>query len=203
MIWLRPTAICVRNRRSRGWKICPTRAPCCAWDSIAAGEAVLLAEALENPLGRVPLLGRRRPVGLQDRVDHRDQRSELRPPRLLGAHIARRRRKPAHLGDRVPAQTKCPRRFPSAFSFNENKLPNRCVNLHGEHPRPPSTKLPIGVDLESGRFLNRHAPAPRRRSVADYCAAAYILDPPERACVVRALLEVIGDNHGAGKRTRL
>ena len=42
----------------------------------------------------MPLLGRRRFVGFQDRINHRNQRPELRPLRDLGPHIAGRRRIP-------------------------------------------------------------------------------------------------------------
>ena len=48
---------------------------------------------------------------LWDRIDHRYQRPELRPLWSLRPHIAGRRRIPAHLGDRIPAKPKNPRRF--------------------------------------------------------------------------------------------
>jgi hypothetical protein len=51
-------------------------------------------QPFENPLRRMPLLGRRRFVGFQDRINHRNQRPELRPLRGLGPHIAGRRRIP-------------------------------------------------------------------------------------------------------------
>ena len=52
---------------------------------IAAGKAVLVPKTFENPLRRVPLLGWRRLVGVEDRVDHRDQGPELGPLRRLSA----------------------------------------------------------------------------------------------------------------------
>jgi hypothetical protein len=64
-------------------------------DHIAASKAVFDPQPFENPLRRMPLFGRRRLVGLQDRIDHRNQRPELRPLRGLGPHIAGRRRIPA------------------------------------------------------------------------------------------------------------
>ena len=94
-------------------------------------------QPFENPLRRVPLLRRRRLVGLQDRVDDRNQRSELRPFRLLGPHVARRRRIAAHLGDRLSAQSENPRRLAPALPLDENKPSNRCISLHRKHPRPP------------------------------------------------------------------
>src|ERR1700674_4208752 len=105
-------------------------------DGIAAAIAVLDPKSFENPLRRMSLLGRSRFVALQDRVDHRNQRPELRSLWRLRSYIARRRRISAHLGDRIPAKPKNPRRFSPAVSLNENKLPNRRVNLHREHPRP-------------------------------------------------------------------
>jgi hypothetical protein len=71
-------------------------------------------QPFENPLRRVSLLGRRRLVSFQDRVDDRNERSELRPLWSLGPHIAGRRRIAAHFGNRVPAQSENPRRLAPA-----------------------------------------------------------------------------------------
>ena len=57
---------------------------------IAAGEAVLVAKPLKNPLRRMPLLHRSRPVDVQDRIDHRKQWAQLRLLRQLRALVARR-----------------------------------------------------------------------------------------------------------------
>jgi hypothetical protein len=56
--------------------------------------------------------------GLAFTIIDRDYLALLRRERGYGA-------KPAHLGNRVAAQAKCPRRFPPALSFNENELPRR------------------------------------------------------------------------------
>ncbi len=42
-----------------------------------AGITVLIAQTLENPLGRVALLHRSRPVSFQDRIDHRQRRVKI------------------------------------------------------------------------------------------------------------------------------
>src|ERR1700730_5924705 len=126
-------------------------------DRIAAGVAVFDPQPFENPLGRMPLLRRRRLVGFQDRVDDRNERSELRPLWSLGPHIAGRRRIPAHFGNRVPAQPKDPRRLAPALPFDKDKPSNRCVNLHREHPRPSLFESEKRFGLESGRVLLRHA----------------------------------------------
>ena len=94
-------------------------------------------QPFENPLRRMPLLRGRRLVGLEDRVNDRNQRSELRLFGLLGPHVARRRRIAAHLGDRVSAQSENPRRLAPALSLDKNKPSNRCVSLHHKHSRPP------------------------------------------------------------------
>jgi hypothetical protein len=52
-------------------------------DGDAAGEAVLVAQPLEDPPRRVPLLVRKGPVRLQDLVDDREERVELRARRQL------------------------------------------------------------------------------------------------------------------------
>ncbi len=56
-------------------------------DRVAAEKAVLDPQPFENPLRDVPLLRGRRLVGLQDRVNHRNQRAELRLFGLLGPHV--------------------------------------------------------------------------------------------------------------------
>ncbi len=55
---------------------------------VAASVAMLVAQPLEDALGAVLLLGRTVLVRLQDRVDHRDQRAELRLLRRPATYIA-------------------------------------------------------------------------------------------------------------------
>ena len=144
-------------------------------DRIAASVAVFDPQPFENPLRRMPLLRRRRLVGLQNRVDDRYEQSELRPLRSLGSHITGRRRITTHLGNRVPAQSENPRRLAPALPFDEDKPSNRCVNLHREHPRPSLFES----DFEKVRprkwpgFTPPRATALCRRSVAYYCSAAH------------------------------
>jgi hypothetical protein len=59
---------------------------------------------------------------LWDRIDHRNQRPELRPLWSLGPHIAGRRRIPAHLGDRIPAQSENPRRLVPSTKTNRRTV---------------------------------------------------------------------------------
>ena len=58
-------------------------------DGDAAAEAVLVAQALEDPLRRVPLLLRKSPVRLEDLVDDRNERVKLRPCRRLRPAVSR------------------------------------------------------------------------------------------------------------------
>src|SRR5450756_1898225 len=48
----RPIANCVRSRRSRGWRICQTPAPCCAW---AAPWSNLYCESFHKVPKRITL----------------------------------------------------------------------------------------------------------------------------------------------------
>src|SRR4029453_1002801 len=107
------------------------------YDRIAARKAVFDPQPLENPLCRMPLLRRRRLICLEDRVDDRKGRPALRLFRVFGPHAAGRRRRAAHLDNRLPAQSEAPRRLPPALPLNKNKPSNRCVGLHCKHPRPP------------------------------------------------------------------
>lgn len=100
---------------------------------IAAAIVVLSAQPLEDPLGRVPLLGRRLPVSLQDRLDHPEQRAQLRLPRRLAPLIARRRRISAHLDNRLPAQSKHPGRLAPAAAIHQHKSTKRRVGIQHEH----------------------------------------------------------------------
>ena len=61
-------------------------------DRVAAREPVLVAQPLEDPMRRVPLLARhvRIPVRLQDRVDDPGEPVQLGPPHRLRTAIARR-----------------------------------------------------------------------------------------------------------------
>ena len=143
-------------------------------DRIAAQEAVLDPQPFENPLRRMPLLWRRHLVRHQDRVNHRNERPELRLFRLFAPHIARRRRIAAHLGDCVPAQSENPRRLATALPLDENKPSNRRINLHRKHPRPPlRIKVRKGSAQKWPGFTPPRATASCRRSVAYYCSAAY------------------------------
>ena len=92
---------------------------------VAAGVAMFDPQPFENPL-----------IGL-DRVDETE--SAVRASAVPAAWTAHSwvRGIAAHLGNRVPAQPKDPRRLAPALSFDEYKPSSRCVRLHCKYPRPP------------------------------------------------------------------
>src|SRR5688500_18087111 len=80
-----------------------------SFDRAAADEAVLVPEALEDPLRRVLLLLRPAFVAGQDALDDGDERAQLRLHRRLRAPVTRRHREPHHLGNRPRINPKPPR----------------------------------------------------------------------------------------------
>src|SRR5580658_3603407 len=149
-------------------------------NGIAAGVAVLDPKAFEDPLRGMALLGRGGLVTLQYRVDHQDQRSKLWPFRRPRSNVARRRRIPAHLGDRVPTEPENARRFPPAIPLNENKLPDRRVNLHSEHPRAP-----LRIKVRRGSASK----------VAGFYAATRRTMPPLRGRLLRRRTQISKDRN--------
>ena len=97
---------------------------------VAAGEAVLGAEPVVDPLGRVPLLDRRRAVLLQDPVDHRGERPQPGACRWTPPSVARRHREGQHLADRVAVNAKAPGRLPDAQPLDMAGVANPSVELH-------------------------------------------------------------------------
>lgn len=107
---------------------------------VTAGVAVLVAQPAKDLRGRVLLLGRRRRVNLQDRLDHRlegiNDRGH-RPPLIgrrfgLGENLA-------NLAARV---VKPPRQFADAHLINEMSTSNACIFVHRDHPPPPCSWNP-------------------------------------------------------------
>src|SRR3954464_15670502 len=103
---------------------------------IAAGIAVLGAQALEDALGRVPLLRRRRAVGRQDLVDDRGDGAELGAARRRGTPVARLHREGQHLAYGVAVDPEAPRRLALAQTLDMAGVANPSVELHREHLRP-------------------------------------------------------------------
>jgi len=129
-----------RRVRQRHEGLAPTRpadADIILYHRIAASKGMLVSQPLEDPLRRMPLLDRPRPVALQDRVDHRQQRAKLGLRCRHLARISRRQRKPAHLQHRLAAQPEYPRRLASAMALDKYETPYRGIVIHAKHSRPP------------------------------------------------------------------
>ena len=74
--------------------------------TVAARETVLVAQAVKDALGGVPLLPGTFAIVAEDLIDDARERAQLRPPRRLAPLIARRRRVAQHLAHRFARQTK-------------------------------------------------------------------------------------------------
>ena len=136
-------------------------------DRIPAREPVLVAQPLENPVRRVPLLARHVRIGvrLQDRVDDAGEPVQLRPPHRLPPPVARRRRIAQHLLHRPAVDPEPPTGLVMAQTLLDNSQTNRRIELHAVHPSPL-------VATDKGP------------SVAQFCAAA--TRPPGRSawCII-------------------
>ena len=122
---------------------CPADPHVILHDGVAAREPMLVTKPLEDPLGRVTLLHRRRPVSLQNGIDDGNVRPQLRLLRRLRPRVAGRHGKPAHLQNRLAAQPEDPGCLPATLALHQHEMPNGGVDLHGEHPRPPQNGQPI------------------------------------------------------------
>ena len=97
---------------------------------IAALEAMLVPEPLEDPFGRVPLFARRRTILLKNAVDDAGEGIELGAPDRVATPIARRHRKPQHLGDRLAVKTENPRRLANGHPINVARPSNAAIHIH-------------------------------------------------------------------------
>jgi hypothetical protein len=123
----------VRQRHEGLAAPCPRNAHMVLHHRVAPGKAMLVAQPLEDSFCRVPLLHRRRKVRLQDRVDHRQQRTQLRLCRRRLAGITRRQRKPAHLANRLTAQPKNPGGLSPAAPKTNNLTNGRILLRPHQH----------------------------------------------------------------------
>jgi hypothetical protein len=102
-------------------------------DGDAAGEAVLVAQPLEDPLCRMPLLLGQRPVRLEDLVDDRNERVELRARRRLRSPVARRHRVLEDLRHRLAVDPEQPGRRSLAQPIDMARSPHTRIELHRIH----------------------------------------------------------------------
>ena len=110
-------------------------------DRVAAHEPVLVAQPLEDPVRRVPLLARyiRIRVRLKDRIDDAGEPVQLRPPDRLRPAVARRRRIAQHLLHSPAVDAEPPARLVMAQTLVDNRQPNRRIKLHAVHLLPLDT----------------------------------------------------------------
>ncbi len=99
-------------------------------DGIAALEAMLVPEPLEDSFGRVPLFARRRAVLLKNAIDDAGEGIELGASNRAAAPIARRHRKSQHLGDRLAMKSKYPRRLADAHPLDMAGAANAAIQIH-------------------------------------------------------------------------
>ena len=91
-----------------------------------------------------------RPVNIQDRVDHRQQRDQLGLCHWYRLRTAWRQREPPYLQYRLAARTKNSCRLVLAVAIDKRKAPDSGVNLHGNIPAVTN-----GNSLTNGRVLGR------------------------------------------------
>ncbi len=96
----------------------------------AAWVAVLVPEALEDPLRRVVLLGGRLPVGGQDLLDHRKVRAELGPGARSARPVARRLRVREDLLEGSPADAVLATGRTLRGALDEDPAPDLGPHLH-------------------------------------------------------------------------
>ena len=103
-------------------------------DRQTAAIAVLVAQTLEDPLRRVPLLRRSALILFQDPIDDPDERIQLRTRRRTAAPVSRRHRERQHLRHRPRVDAKTTRRLATTDPLNPNRVANPPIQLHALHP---------------------------------------------------------------------
>src|ERR1035437_3656477 len=106
---------------------------------------MLRPQPIEDPLGRVPLLGWSLLVFFQNGVDHAYPRPQLGPPNWLLPPVARRNRVAQHLAHRLPRQSTLPRYLALAPALHQYSSPH---TLGGRRLRPHGPRVRLrGVTL--------------------------------------------------------
>jgi hypothetical protein len=106
-------------------------------DRHAAAVAVLVAQTLENPLRRGPLLHRPTLILLQDTVDEPHERIQFRTHRRMAVPVTGRNRKRQHLRYCPRVYPKTPRSLPAADPLNPHRVTDPTIKLHELHPPAP------------------------------------------------------------------
>ena len=105
-------------------------------DGQTAATAVLGAQTLEDPLGRLPMLRRPSLVLGQDALDDPHKRVQLRARRRTAASISRWHRERQHLRRRPRGDAKPTRRLAPTDALNPNRVADPTIQLHASHPQP-------------------------------------------------------------------
>ena len=113
--------------------------------------AVLVTQPLENPLARMTLLLQPALVLLENLIDHRRKRIQLRTHRLTRTTIPGRYRMLQDLRYRLAVDPELTSRLTTAHPVNVTRTPNTTVQFHRIHPRP---KL-VRSRPQNGGFLLR------------------------------------------------
>ena len=133
-------------------------------DGVAAGEPVLIAQTVEDPLRRVTLLARAIGVLAQPRIDDLGEPVELRPLHRRGPPVAGRHRMHDHLVDAVARDAEVARDGALAHALPEVGAANLPIQLHGEN----APALPAARDGKRGRLLRRPPRAHPAATVAAF-----------------------------------
>ena len=136
-------------------------------DGVAAGEPVLIAEPLEHPLGRMPLLAMDPAIVLQPAVDDAGEGIQLRTFHRGRSPVSRGNRKRHHLGYGVARNVEMPGGLSLAHPLGtgQSHLP---IQVHGENP----PTLPAARKGKGGRLLRRPQQGHPAATVADFCNRA-------------------------------
>lgn len=116
-------------------------------DRDAAGKPVFVPEPLMDPLRRVPLLLQLAFVVLQDLVDDRNVRIELRTGWRPHTPITRWHRVLQDLRNRLPVDPEHPSRFALVHPLDMARPAYPVVKFHSIH-LPPSARSPWAQDAE-------------------------------------------------------
>jgi hypothetical protein len=81
-------------------------------------------------VGTMPLLARRRTIVLKNAIDDASEGIELGAPNRATAPIARRRRIPKHLGNRLTVKTETPGRLANRHPLDAARAPNTAIHIH-------------------------------------------------------------------------
>ena len=135
-------------------------------DRVAAGEPVLVAEPLEHPLRRVPLLAMDLPIAVEPAVDNPGEGIQLRPLHRGSPPVSGRNRERHHLRYAVARDVEMMRRLALAHPLGTGQS-HSPIQVHGENP----PTLPVARKGHGGPLSRRPQQAHPAATVADFCTA--------------------------------